>query len=138
MPDQPLISTPSYLRERAREIHMMTLSMNTDMARKKDRGRIAPNAPQLEAWRAWRDGFAKWYGDTDGSTWMWGATGELLDQFAAQLQAWRNWYAVAFGEQVSMVARPTNPDEPRAGIPGWLLAAGGLGLGYLFAKMMSR
>ncbi len=87
---EPLIWTPSAIKELAINLHKDILIFNEDMSH-PPAGKTIP-AGQLEAWRQYRNGWAKWYGDTSGSTWLWSATVSVIEDYANKLSAWREWY----------------------------------------------
>lgn len=92
---EPWIWTPGALQDRAKRLHSDILIFNSDMAKAKDKG-VVPEG-QLTAWRAYRDGWSSWYGNTSASTWLWSATASVLQDYESKLLAWREWYLVNVG-----------------------------------------
>lgn len=119
MPDRPVIQTPEFLAERAKEIHTSILQFNDDLAQQKIAGKIGDDAPKLKAWRAFRDRWAQWYGEANWWTWAWGATNATLDAYAQQMADWVRWYTRAFGAPTTAGA-PTQYESPARSVGGVL------------------
>lgn len=93
---EPLIWTPGALQDRAKRLHSDILVFQEDMSHPAV-GKIIP-VSQLAAWRAYRDGWSDWYGQTSASTWLWSATASTLQDYENKLAGWRDWYALNVGQ----------------------------------------
>lgn len=96
---EPLVWTPSAIQELAKTTHAGFLSFNNDMARAKEAKKLP--AGELEAWRALRDQWAKWYGSAGATTWMFSTNVSVIEGFVGQLNSYRAKYP-------SWMARPAS------------------------------
>jgi len=93
--NQPMIWTPDARKELARRTHADMLTFNEGMALAKSR-ELLPTG-EIEAWRLFRDGWSRWFGDTSGSTWLWDSSVAVVEGYANQLAEWRKKYVTWTG-----------------------------------------
>lgn len=93
--EAPFIWSPNDRQARAARLHDAMLVFQEDMSRAKSKHPRLSDADfnaQLEAWRVFRDRWAKWYGSPTATTWLFGSVDTLLEDYEKQLAGWRQWY----------------------------------------------
>lgn len=96
---EPLIWTPSAIQELARTTHAGFLSFNNDMARAKEAKKLP--AGELEAWRALRDQWFKWYSSAGATTWWFSGNVSVIEGFVGQMNNYRAKYPGWMGRPAS-------------------------------------
>jgi len=115
MPERPLVVTPDYLRNRARELH-------TELNRQA--AFVSVFSPrEREQWYALRDRWVRWYSDAN---YLWGATASTLDDFATSIKL----YADLISSRDAS-GRPVVPVEPTSSPLGLGTVLVGLGMLWL-------
>lgn len=95
----PFSWTQSTRKELARQLHTSMLSFQRDVV--ANMGAIPPG--EVKAWVAFRDQWAKWWGDTGITTWLWDSTVTIIEGYSVQLVAWRQKFSAWTGKEPSGV-----------------------------------
>lgn len=133
---EPLVWTPSQIKQLAVNMHNVILAFNDDVARAVTAKQVP--AAELTAWRTYRNEWSKWFSETSLGTWMWSGNVSVIEGYGNRLNAWADKYRKWTGREPSGTG-PYNIKGPLDGPWFWLGvgAVGAAGL-YLFLDRRPR
>jgi hypothetical protein len=140
---EPWIQTPEFLKDRAVRVHAGLLNVNDEISRLAAAHRLDPNGTRWKAWKRVLDAWGKWYGESDGSTWLWSGTAATLDHYEQEIASWQAWLRQVYPDVATQLAPPPtqyNPNgQPKsAGVPWWGWALGGVAAAGLTVAILKK
>lgn len=102
----PWVSSPSYLKDRARFVHDGLSNLNEQVDRVRDAGRLSQSSGRYKSWKRLLDRWGKWYGDSSATTWLWSGTDATLEMYEQQLRDWQAWFRMTFPDASAELQAP--------------------------------
>lgn len=135
----PWVSSPSYLKDRARAVHDGLLNLSEQVDKVRDANRLTTNSGRYKSWKRLLDRWGKWYGDTSATTWLWSGTDATIEQYENTLRDWQAWFRMAFPDASGELQAPPpkfrSPFSLQTGdLPWWFWLGAAATGGFLLYK----